>query len=307
MRLLIILFTLPLWGESSPLYPFLESGRGSNFSFGGRYDQKHSYTGYASLQKDWENVRLGLVGCVERKPTKAIDPSTISFPDPSIKKSLYGGIHLRSFGFYLRADGGAIPREWVLSLQMHPEKVIYLFTNHWDGFHRSGIGILSGAQFQVGLELGKTTGLNNTSFDGLVSLTYKTSFASLGILETGEENSPGNTSVLFGFNSERKETEALTLEESPFSEDDEFKMIKKPHKPLSYPIDHPFHKSKPILPMNLQDLLSNKISLREALQILKAEKNREEFENLLKTLPSDTVKKVKKIQYEKSKSLEGFD
>ena len=307
MRLLIILFTFPLWGESSPHYPVLESGRGSNFSFGGRVDQKQYYSGYTSLQKDWDKVRFGLVGLVEKKPLKNIDPSSYSFPEPVLKKSLYGVVQLSSFGFYLRADGGAVPKDWVLSIQMHPEKMFYLFTNHWNGFHRTGIGILSGGQFQLGLELGKTTGLNNTSFDGLVSLTYKTSFASLGILGTGEEKSPGNASILFGFNSERKDTESLTREESPFSEEDEFKMIKKPLKNLSYPIDHPLHKVKPVLPLQLQDLLRKKITLREALQILKAERNREEFEILLKTLPSDTISKIRKIQYEKSKSLGGFE
>ena len=307
MRLLIILLTFPLWGESSPLFPFLESGRGANFSFGGKYDQKHSYSAYASIQKDWETFRFGLVGLVENKPTKTKDPFNISFPEPTQKKSLYGGVHFKSFGFYLRTDGGANPGDWVFSLQMHPEKLLYLFTNHWDGSHRTGIGILSGAQVQFGLELGKTNGFNNTSFDGLVSLTYRTSFASLGILDTGEGYPSGNTSILLGVTSERKETEPLSLEESPFLEDDEFKSIKKPLKALSYPIDHPLRKAKPIFPMHVQDLLGHKIPLKEALQIVKAEKNREEFENFLKTLPSDTISKVKKIQFEKSKNLGGFD
>ncbi len=307
MRLLFILFSFSLWGETSPLFPYLESGRGSNYSLGGKVEQKHSYAGYGGLQKDWNHVRLGLVGLVERKPIRTMEPPSFSFSEPILKKSLYVGIHVRSFGFYLRSDGGAYPRDWVFSLQVHPEKMVYLFTNHWDGFNRTGIGIFSGTQFQIGFELGKTSGNNYPSFDGLVSLSYKTSFASLGILETGENPPSENASVLFGFNKEKIESEPLTYEESPFTEDDEFKLIKKPLRALSYQVDHPLHKVKTNLPLDLQDLLRYKIPLKEALQISKAHKDRVEFENILKTLPSDTVSKIKKIQYEKSKSLAGFD
>jgi len=70
-------------------------------------------------------------------------------------------------------------------------------------------------------------------------------------------------------------------------------------------IDFPLRKERIVYQLSLDELLNKKIDLRNAIQIEKASKNKEDLENLLKSLPTEIAKKVKSLEIEKKKSFEG--
>ena len=220
-------------------------------------------------------------------------------------KYLFGGFSLESFS--LLFDFSHFQAKYpscYLSFQIHPEKKIYVFQSYESGFLHRGFGIVTGDSLRIGFELEKVFREAREENFGSISLGI-----SLDSFLTGGNfrEEAGNSSSGLSFAIFQKENfkEYYLQSENVYENEN---IVKKPKQALSakgFVIDFPLRKERIVYQLSLDELLNKKIDLRNAIQIEKASKNKEDLENLLKSLPTEIAKKVKSLEIEKKKSFEG--
>lgn len=290
-------FLLPLRGQTSPLTPYLVLGKDSIYSMGGQIQTDHGYRGFLGLQREGVGFRGSVVGLVEKK----IPPPPSESPSPSIpilQRGVYLGIQTGFVGIHTRVDGDR-QADWILHLEIHPNKTLYLFSHPEGGTGRKGIGFLTGKNIRLGLEIGKREGTPIPLYDGSVSISIPTNFGTGSLQTTGEVPNPTQSSVALGIHSLPQKKDSLWEEESPYEEESPERQPKRFLPGKGFPIDHPLYKEKPQLPLTLDELLRKKIPLAESLIIQREIQKKDSLETLKKKLPKSTTNKLEQLLREK--------
>jgi hypothetical protein len=290
-------FLLPLWGQTSPLTNYLILGKDSTYSLGGQIQTDRGYRGFLSLQKEGGGFRGSVVGLVEKKipppPSESLSPS-----EPYLQRGVYLGLQTGFIGIHTRVDGEK-QTNWILHVEIHPNKTLYLFSHPEGEKGRKGIGFLTGKTIRLGLEIGKREGSPVPLYDGSVSISIPTNFSTGSIQTTGEVPSPTQSSVALGIHSQPIKKDSLWEEESPYEEEAPEREPIRFLPGKGFPIDYPLHKEKPQLPLTLDELLRKKIPLSESLIIQREIQKKDSLETLKKKLPKSTVTKLQQLLREK--------
>ncbi len=299
MRLpfLFFFFLLPLWGQTSPLTPYVILGKDSTYSLGGQIQTDHGYRGFLGLLREESGFRGSVVGLVQKKiPTPPSESPSTS--EPLLQRGVYLGLQTGFVGIHTRVDGGR-QTDWLLHLEIHPNKTLYLFSHPEGEASRKGIGFLTGKNIRLGLEIGKREGTTVPLYDGSVSISIPTNFGTVALQTTGEVPSPTLSSVALGIHSQPKKKDSIWEEESPYEDEAPEREPKRFLPGKAFPIDHPFHKEKPRLSLTLDELLRKKIPLSESLLIQREIQKKDSWETLPKKLPKSTISKLQQLLREK--------
>lgn len=191
-----------------------------------------------------------------------------------------------------------------VSFQVHPEKQILLFRNFFPDLnsHSDNLGLLSGREVQLKLLFSKHY-QNFTSFYEL-SFGIRLSFWNLQVNGIGKlKDSSYNFGWIGSLTYFREQQKSyLHYEKSVY--EDEFPKPKKPIKPKKLFFPKIFNKKTYVYPLSLEELLSKKIPLREAILIHEASKDPSRYHQVLKTLPKNTQTKCYILQKQKREEYE---
>ncbi len=265
--------------------------------------RKSSYLSFSKKLDPFHFHALGILEKSSHSSPLKIEIGEIS--NEKLSKYLFGGFsfHYLSLIFDFSHFQPKYPSCY-LNFQVHPEKKVYVFQSYEGGSLHRGIGIISGEPLRVGLELEKVYRESKEEYSGSISLGISLDSVLVGGTFKEEEGVSSSGVSLAIFNKENSR-EYYIQNDNVYEIEKE---VKKPKQPLftkNFAVDFPLRKERIVYQLTLDELLNKKIDLRNAIQIERASKNKEDLELLLKTLPTDIAKKVKSLEIEKKKSFEG--
>lgn len=311
MKILFFLISLQsIYSDSSVRQISIPLSLESKWSLGASYLKSEGGDiekgSHLSFSKTFQPFRLFTLGTLGRSD-RSISDSQISGEKPPIKisKSLLGGFSFQYVSLVFDFSYFPINNPpFILGLQIHPEKKVYFFQNYDTGELHRGLGILTGDSIRVGFEVEKIVSEQGISSAGTISLIFNfEGFSGGGIFHSTDGQIVLGSSL--GISKKEINESYLLSSENVYEREEEPKKPKEPIHPKHFVIDKPFRKEKITFQLSLEELLSRKIDLRNALLIEKASKKREDLEALLKVLPPEIAKKVKFLEIEKNISFEG--
>jgi hypothetical protein len=192
-----------------------------------------------------------------------------------------------------------------IEFNFRPEKTLELhyLINPNSKENQISVHLTSGSIIQWGASIHKSKKFDENQISGNLYLSFRFDFLNAGLVSHSrpkEQNLNNQTIGLLGLSYgkiDKKTYNPKFLPESIY-----FKKILK--KPILSKFIKPLFKKKKkkmeVYPLKLDELISKKIPIREALLIANATKNPEEYYKLLKKLPTDTKRKVLSLQFEKN-------
>ncbi len=311
MKILFLFFSLqPILSDAIQrqiVLPLsLETRWNGGFSYLKNENEGTKKSSHLSFSKKLDPFHFHALGILEKtSPALSQSKEYWEISNEKLSKYLFGGFSFQSFSFLFDfSHFHAKYPSCYLNIQVHPEKKVYVFQTYEGAALHRGLGILTGESLRIGFELEKIYKEEKEENSGSISLRISLDSILAGGSLKEEDGNSETASTLAIFQKENR-NEYYTLSENVYELEKE---VKKPKQPLiakNFAVDFPFRKEKIVYQLTLDELLNKRIDLRNAIQIEKASKNKEDLERLLKTLPTDIAKKVKSLEIEKYKSFEG--
>ncbi len=189
-----------------------------------------------------------------------------------------------------------------LGFHLYPEKSLFLFykENPKENTKEYALSILSGKSPGIGLSIAKEISPEKIEWSGSISFSFQFESITAAISHLPETESREETNSFFISKIFQENKESLFQEEiNPYIDETD---IEKEKKREEWEAKKFKKKERIIYEIKIEELLKFRIPLVVAIRISRASKSKEEYEELLKTLSPDLVRKCNKIQYDKEKA-----
>jgi hypothetical protein len=189
-----------------------------------------------------------------------------------------------------------------LGFHLYPEKSLFLFykENPKENTKEYALSVLSGKSPGIGLSIAKEISSEKTEWSGSVSFSFQVESFTGAISHLPETESREDINSFFISKIFQENKESLFQEEiNPYIDETD---LEKEKKKEEWEAKKFKKKERIIHEIKIEELLKFRIPLVVAIRISRASKSKEEYEELLKTLSPDLVRKCNKIQYDKHKA-----
>ncbi len=222
------------------------------------------------------------------------------------------GIKFYFFSFYGNFQStNPTYRGMSLGFHLYPEKSLFVFykENPKETTKEYALSILSGKSPGIGLSIAKEISPDKVEWSGNISFSFQVesfvgAISHLPVSDTRDETKSFFISKIF-----QENKESLFQEEiNPYIDENYLEKEKKNKEEWDQKRKEEWDakkfkkKERIIYGIKLEELLKFRIPLVVAIRISRASKSKEEYEELLKNLSPDLVRKCNKIQYDKAKA-----
>lgn len=189
-----------------------------------------------------------------------------------------------------------------LGFHLYSEKSLFVYykENPKENTKEYALSVLSGQSPGIGLGIAKEISPDKTEWSGSIAFSFQFESYSAAISNLPETELRDDTNSFFISKLFQENKESLFQEEiNPYIDETD---IEKEKKKEDWEAKKFKKKDRIIYEIKLEDLLKFRIPLVVAIRISHASKSKEEYEELLKKLTPDLVRKCNKIQYDKNKA-----
>ena len=189
-----------------------------------------------------------------------------------------------------------------LGFHLYPEKSLFVYykENPKENTKEYALSVLSGKSPEIGLSIAKGISTDKIEWSGSISFSFQVESFLGAISHLPETESREDTNSIFISKIFQENKESLFKEEvNPYIDET---VLEKEKKKEEWEAKKFKKKERIIYEIKLEELLKFRIPLVVAIRISRASKSKEEYEELLKKLSPDLVRKCNKIQYDKNKA-----